>query len=86
MDHERVFHLVLITLGIPFVISATTSYIFDFIQHDGGQFAEDFLCSENDNDFVRMKARCTLLTQDYICLALKQKWWVTLREDQPLRL
>ena len=35
MDHERVFHLVLITLGIPFVISATTSYIFDFIQHDG---------------------------------------------------
>ena len=44
MDHERVFHLVLITLGIPFVISATTSYIFDFIQHDGGQFVEDFFC------------------------------------------
>ena len=42
MDHERVFHLVLITLGIPFVISATTSYILDFIQHDGEQFVEVF--------------------------------------------
>ena len=25
------------------------------------------------------------LLKDYICLVLKQKWWGTLREDQPLR-
>ena len=32
------FHIVLLSIGIPFLVAAPATYVYEFIQHDGGFF------------------------------------------------
>ena len=36
MEHERVFHYVLLSIGLPFLTVAPSTYIYDYVHHGGG--------------------------------------------------
>ena len=43
MEHERMFHIVLASIGIPFFVVAPATYTYEFIHHDGELFRVLFL-------------------------------------------
>ena len=36
MEHERVFHYVLLSIGLPFLAAAPSTYVYDYVHHGGG--------------------------------------------------
>ena len=45
MEHERMFHIVLASIGIPFLVVAPATYVFEFTQNDGEFFRDLILFS-----------------------------------------
>ena len=42
MEHERMFHIVLASIGIPFLVVAPATYVYGFTQNDGDFFRVSF--------------------------------------------
>ena len=45
MEHERMFHIVLASIAIPFLVVAPATYVYEFTQHDGEFFRDLILFS-----------------------------------------
>ena len=43
MEHERMFHIVLASIAIPFLVVAPATYVYDFTQNGGEFFRVSFL-------------------------------------------